>query len=125
MGETVNIGPVGGTFGGTAVEMALAIDANVIALGRSEEQLEAIAKIINNPERLRYVCMRVDEEVDLAAIRAACPGGVAQLYNDWTPTSMSNPPYLATAVSAIGMNGRVVLSSGGTGRAPIPYGFCG
>lgn len=40
--ETVIVGPSGGAFGRIAVELALAVGANVVALGRSEAKLQAM-----------------------------------------------------------------------------------
>ena len=46
-GETVLVAPATGSFGGSAVHVALAMGANVVAMGRNEEvlrELEGVAK---------------------------------------------------------------------------------
>ncbi|KAJ3541712.1 hypothetical protein NM208_g4476 [Fusarium decemcellulare] len=50
--ETIVIGPSGGLFSGLAVELALAVGGNVIALGRNEEKLATMKRKLNN-ERLQ------------------------------------------------------------------------
>ncbi|TDZ36002.1 Alcohol dehydrogenase 1 [Colletotrichum spinosum] len=113
--ETIIIGPSGGTFGGLAVEIALAIGANVIALGRNEEKLAAMQKKINNP-RLQYVIMTGDEEADMKAILDKTPDGEgAEVYNDWTPGELPQPLYLGAASRVLKLGGRVVLSGGTMG----------
>lgn len=120
--ETVVIGPSGGSFGGSAVEVALAAGANVIALGRSEDKLLAMQGDLGRPARLRYVVMSGDRARDTAAIIAQTPEGRgADVYNDWTPGGMQEPPYMDAAVRALKTGGRVVLSGGAAGSASIPY----
>ncbi|GKT48101.1 alcohol dehydrogenase [Colletotrichum spaethianum] len=119
--ETVIVGPSGGTFGGLAVEVALTVGCNVVALGRSESKLAAMRKKLNNP-RLKTVAMTGDEDADAAAILAATPNGAgAEVYNDWTPGELKNPPYLNAALRAVKREGRIVLSGGASETLTIPY----
>ncbi|KAM0227621.1 hypothetical protein ACHAP5_012137 [Fusarium lateritium] len=120
--ETVIVGPSGGTFGGLAVEVALSVGANVIALGRSEAKLAAMKENLDNNRRLSYVVMTGDDDLDTAAILKLTPKGAgADVYNDWTPGVMDNSPYLLPVAQALRRNGRVVLSGGSTGNVIIPY----
>ncbi|KAF4903187.1 NAD-dependent alcohol dehydrogenase [Colletotrichum fructicola] len=113
--ETIVIGPSGGTFGGLAVEIALALGANVIALGRNNEKLAAMQKTINHP-RLQYVVMSGDDEVDRKAIIEKTPDAAgAEVYNDWTPGELPGPLYLSAASSVLKCEGRIVLSGGTMG----------
>lgn len=121
--ETVVIGPAGGSFGGLAVEVALAIGANVVALGRSEKKLEAMKEKLGNP-RLTTVLMTGDVDRDSAAIMQATPGGAgADVFNDWTPGELQTPPYFSAAIRTLKRGGKVVLSGGASGSFEIPYGI--
>ncbi|KAI9146899.1 alcohol dehydrogenase [Paramyrothecium foliicola] len=120
--ETVVIGPSGGSFGGLAVEMALAVGANVIALGRSDEKLAAMKEKLGFPPRLSTVAMTGNDEADTAAILRLTPNGAgADMYSDWTPGGMEQQPYLLPAAKALKRNSRIVLSGGSLGPINIPY----
>lgn len=125
--ETVVIGPSGGAFGGLAVEIALAVGANVIALGRSEAKLEAMKTKLGSPPQLSYVVMTGDIESDTAAILRQTPNGAgAEVYNDWTPGELAGPaPFLSAAVRVLKRGGRVVLSGGSSANLPVPYAYVG
>ncbi|KAF6789064.1 isopropanol dehydrogenase, partial [Colletotrichum sojae] len=113
--ETIVIGPSGGTFDGLALEISLALGANVIAIGRNEEKLAAMHKRINHP-RLQYVAMTGNYEVESKAILEKTPDGAGgEVYNDWTPGELPSPVYLAVASSVLKCEGRVVLSGGTMG----------
>ncbi|GKT54747.1 isopropanol dehydrogenase [Colletotrichum tofieldiae] len=119
--ETVVVGPSGGGFGGLAVEVALTVGCNVVALGRSESKLAEMRRTLNNP-RLRTVVMTGDDDADAAAILAATPNGAgAEVYNDWTPGELKNPPYLNAALRAVKREGRIILSGGASETLTIPY----
>ncbi|WQF77577.1 Putative GroES-like superfamily, alcohol dehydrogenase-like, NAD(P)-binding domain superfamily [Colletotrichum destructivum] len=120
--ETVVVGPSGGSFGGLAVEVALTVGCNVVALGRSEAKLAAMREKLGGNARLRTVLMTGDEDADAAAILAATPYGAgADVYNDWTPGGLKNPPYLGAALRTLKREGRVVLSGGASETLPMPY----
>ncbi|KAF9879717.1 isopropanol dehydrogenase [Colletotrichum karsti] len=120
--ETVIIGPSGGSFGGLAVEVALTAGANVIALGRSENKLAAMRKKLNDHPRLKTVAMTGDDNADAAAILAATPNGAgAEVYNDWTPGELKNPPYLSAALRVLKREGRIILSGGASETLTLPY----
>ncbi|KAF6823691.1 isopropanol dehydrogenase [Colletotrichum musicola] len=121
--QTVVIGPAGGSFGGLAVEVALAIGANVVALGRSESKLTAMKEKLGNP-RLTTVLMTGDVDKDAAAIMQATPGGAgADVFNDWTPGELQAPPYSSAAIRTLKKGGKIVLSGGASGSFEIPYGI--
>ncbi|KAF9632481.1 hypothetical protein BFW01_g3343 [Lasiodiplodia theobromae] len=120
--ETIVVGPAGGSFGGAAVEIALAVGANVIALGRSEEKLAEMQRKLDAGDRFSYVVMTGDVDADVAAILAKTERGAgADVFNDWTPAAMERPPYFDAAVRALKAGGRVVLSGGSSGNAAVPY----
>lgn len=104
------------------MEVALAVGARVVALGRSEGKLAEMARRLGVGERFAYVVMTGELEVDVAAILAKTEGRRgAEVFNDWTPGGMERPPYLEAGVRALKMGGRVVLSGGSSGNAVIPY----
>lgn len=121
--ETIVVGPAGGSFGGAAVEIALAVGANVVALGRSEEKLAEMQRRLDGAgDRFSYVVMTGDVDADVAAILAKTERGAgADVFNDWTPAAMERPPYFDAAVRALKSGGRVVLSGGSSGSAAVPY----
>ncbi|KAM5347718.1 hypothetical protein ACJ41O_007542 [Fusarium nematophilum] len=119
--DTVVIGPSGGSYGGNTVEVALAVGANVIALGRDADKLADLKSRLNHL-RLTTVLMTGDVEADAAKIIAATPGGQGvDVYNDWSPGGVPSAPYLPAAERALKRGGRVVLSGGAFGAVEVPY----
>ncbi|KAI3533988.1 hypothetical protein CSPX01_12339 [Colletotrichum filicis] len=112
--DTIIIGPSDGSFGGRAVELALAIGANVVALGRNAELLQAMKHSLKS-SRLSTVLMMGDVDADAAAILAATPGGGgADIYNDWSLGGVTVAPFLPSAIRALKPGGRIVVSAGYT-----------
>ena len=120
-GETVVIGPSGGSFGGAAVEVALALGANVIALGRNKQKLEDMKLALGSPDRLQHVVMTGNVESDAVAIKGVAPEDGVDVYNDWTPGKFATPLYLSAASHALKGGGRVVLSGGAGGDLVLPH----
>ncbi|KAG5792904.1 hypothetical protein H9Q69_008030 [Fusarium xylarioides] len=121
-GERIVLGPATGTYGGITSEMALALGANVIAIGRSETKLAYLKQQLGNHERFSYVVMTGDDEVDAAAIRKASPDGRGvEVYNDWASGSLNGSPYFSAAIQAVLPEGRVVLSGAPSGSISVPY----
>ncbi|KAK4170005.1 hypothetical protein QBC43DRAFT_40087 [Cladorrhinum sp. PSN259] len=121
-GETVVIGPVGGSFGGAAVELALALGAGrVVVLGRHEQKLKEMRERLGG-DRVEYVVMSGDSDADAQEIIKKTPGGKgADVYNDWTPGALEAAPYLDAGVKSLVKRGRVILSGGPRGNLVIPY----
>ncbi|CZR31832.1 uncharacterized protein FPRO_02116 [Fusarium proliferatum ET1] len=121
-GETVIVGPSGGNFGGLAVEIALTIGCNVVALGRSTSKLAEMQRKLNHNPRLKTVVMTGDRATDAASILATTPKGAgAEVYNDWSPGELKNPPFLNAALCALKPEGRVILSGGASETLTVPY----
>ncbi|KAH9207843.1 hypothetical protein DL95DRAFT_312988 [Leptodontidium sp. 2 PMI_412] len=122
--ETVLIGPATGTFGGVSSEVALALGANVIAIGRSEKNLETLKKQLGNHERFQTIVMTGDEAADIASIRGATPGGRGvDVYNDWASGVLEGSPFFGAAIRTVKNRGRVVLSGAPSGSINVPYAF--
>ncbi|KAK1454398.1 hypothetical protein CCUS01_10517 [Colletotrichum cuscutae] len=119
--DTIIIGPSGGSFGGNAIELALAVGANVVALGRNAELLQAMEQILKS-SWLSTVLMTGDVDADAAAILAATPcGGGADVFNDWSPGGVTVAPFLPSAICALKPGGRIVVSGGAYGFLEVPY----
>ena len=124
-GDTVIIGPATGAFSASAVELALLLGATVVALGRSRDKLERLGRVLgaSADTRYRYVVMTGDVDVDARAILAATPdGGGAEMYNDWSSSTLHDPPYFDAAFPALKNRGKVVLSGGPSGVIHVPAG---
>ncbi|KAI1810864.1 GroES-like protein [Poronia punctata] len=115
-GETVIVGPATGQFGGAAVEVASAVGARVIALGRNEETLARLRRTV---PRVETVVITGDVEKDAQAIQAF---GLADAYIDYTPHTVHNEPtHLKSAMLSLRKRGRVALMGGLTGDIALPY----
>jgi len=108
-GETIIIGPASGTYSGAAVEIALALGANVVALGRSEEKLAKMRAALGHSKRFQTVVMTGETSTDIAALRRVVPHG-ADVHSNWSPTGTKETLYLATVAAVLKQNARVVLS---------------
>ncbi len=85
VGETVIVAPATGGFSGAAVQVAVAMGANVIAVGRSSETLE-VSKAAFPPGRVRTVQTTGDVEKDTAALKQ---WGPVDAYIDVSPVQAS------------------------------------
>ncbi|KAI1085331.1 NAD(P)-binding protein [Whalleya microplaca] len=115
-GETVIVGPATGQFGGAGVEVAAALGARVIALGRNTETLSRLQATI---PRVKTVVLTGDVGKDTQAILAFGP---ADVFIDFSPHTMSTEPsHIRSAIQALRRRGRVVLMGGFGGEISIPY----
>jgi D-arabinose 1-dehydrogenase-like Zn-dependent alcohol dehydrogenase len=105
-GHTVIIAPATGQFTGAAVEVASALGANVIAVGRSAEKLERLRALV---PRVEIAVTTGDVDADTAAIKKALGTNVADGYIDLSPPHVSNPAYMTAAIRCLRANGRVAL----------------
>ncbi|EXA29865.1 hypothetical protein FOVG_18699 [Fusarium oxysporum f. sp. pisi HDV247] len=119
-GETIVLGPATGTYGGITSDVALALGANVIAIGRSEGKLAQLQKQLGNHERFSYVVMTGDDQVDAAAIRKASPDGRGvEVFNDWAvvlsgaPSGSITVPYTLVIHQNIKIIGKVMVTRAG------------
>ncbi|KAF2820289.1 NAD(P)-binding protein [Ophiobolus disseminans] len=108
-GETVVIGPASGMYSGAAVEVALALGANVVALGRSEEKLAKMRETLGRSKRFQTVAMTGDIGADIAALQRVLPNG-ADVHSNWSPSGIKETLYVRTVSMALNQNARIVLS---------------
>ncbi|RYP55283.1 hypothetical protein DL768_000038 [Monosporascus sp. mg162] len=114
-GETVIVGPATGHFGGAAVEVASALGARVIALGRNQEVLSRLKATI---PRVEAVVLSGDIDKDTNALQAFGP---ADAFVDFTPTVAKNVTHISSAIRALRRRGRVALMGGTSEDVPVPY----
>lgn len=114
-GETVIVGPATGQFGGAAVEVASALGAKVIALGRNTEVLSNLKATF---PRVETVVLSGDVEKDTTAIQAFGP---ADAFIDFSPTMAKEITHIDSAIRALRRRGRVALMGGAYVDITIPY----
>jgi threonine dehydrogenase-like Zn-dependent dehydrogenase len=117
-GETVIVAPATGGFGGAAVQVALAMGARVIAMGRNIAKLEKIRDVYGGGGRVEIVPITGDSEQETEALKAH---GVIDAFFDISPPEAGNSTHLKSAIAALRHGGRVSLMGGITGDVSIPY----
>jgi len=121
-GETVIVAPATGQFGGGAVAVALAMGATVVAAGRNNNALEALATIHASTGRLRTVVLTGDVSVNTEALKNAVgkPDG-ADAFIDFCPPAAEGSSLLTSAVAALRPFGRCIIMGGMPGNISVPY----
>lgn len=103
VGETVIVAPATGGFSGAAVEVASAIGARVIAIGRNMEKLKKVAE-----HNLRVVPYQLkgNHEEDTAALKQL---GRVDAYIDMSPATAADSTHLRSCFWALKPDGRASL----------------
>lgn len=128
-GETVLVAPATGSFGGAAVHVALAMGADVVAMGRNEgvlEELRVAAAKSYPAGRLEVVKMTGGLESDMAAIGAAAKvlgsrKGTVDVYFDISPPNASGSSHIKAGILSLRQYGRMSLMGGAAGDVKMPY----
>ena len=108
-GETIVVCPATGAFGGAGVQVAIAMGARVIAMGRNEKGLARMREHIvkGSPNaRLETVKMTGDEVADTATLKAF---GTIDAVLDFTPPHAAKSPHLRSAMGSLRRGGRVSM----------------
>jgi threonine dehydrogenase-like Zn-dependent dehydrogenase len=108
-GETVVVSPATGGFGGAAVQVAVAMGAKVIAMGRNEKELDRLkdhVRISTPGACVETVKITGDEGTDLAALQAH---GTIDAVLDISPPAATNSTHLRAAIMALRPEGRCSL----------------
>jgi threonine dehydrogenase-like Zn-dependent dehydrogenase len=116
-GETVVVSPATGGFGGAGVQVALAMGARVIAMGRNESELERLkAQVLksSSPGDIETVKMTRDEAADTATLQSF---GTIDAVLDLSPPQACKSTHLRSATTALRHKGRVSMM----GFNDIPY----
>lgn len=122
-GETVVIAPATGSFGGAAVHVALAMGAQVIALGRNRAVLAELEALGGGGAAGRVVTAVLSGSVegDLESIKTAAGAGlgrtVVDVFLDMSPPGVvdgpgQTVPYLTAGIGALRKGGRAVFMGG-------------
>lgn len=117
-GETIVINGATGSFGATAVFLAVAMGAaKIVITGRKQSVLEAVASKAG--PRVVPVVLTGNTQTDAQAIRMACDGG-ANMAFDMVGNAKDPNSTLATLFSLL-PGGRLVIMGSMTVDLPIPY----
>ena len=123
-GETIVVCPATGGYGGAGVQVAIAMGARVIAMGRNETKLAELKSHVlkSSPTaQIETIKMTCDEAGDLAGLKAF---GTIDAILDLTPPQASKSLHLRSATSALSRNGRVSLM-GFVEQPVVPWTFVG
>lgn len=105
-GETVVVSPATGGFGGAGVQVAIAMGARVIAMGRNEKELARLKEHIRKGKpgaEIETVKMSGEFETDTAALRKF---GTVDAVVDLTPVWANRSTHLKSAIQSLRRNGR-------------------
>ncbi|MCJ1312015.1 hypothetical protein MMC25_005689 [Agyrium rufum] len=116
-GETVIVCPATGSFGGAAVQVALAMGARVIATGRNAEKLQKVAS--TNP-RIEAVAITGDVQQDLFALQRFGP---VDAFFDISPSAATQSTHFKSCILALRHGGRVSFMGGIHEDLLIPHYF--
>ncbi|KAH8702476.1 chaperonin 10-like protein [Talaromyces proteolyticus] len=108
-GETVLIAPATGTYGGAGVQVAIAMGARVIAMGRNEKELARLKDHVlrGSPNaNIHTLKMTQDETTDAVALQELGP---LDAVLDFTPPHGSESPHLRSAIKALRRGGRISI----------------
>jgi threonine dehydrogenase-like Zn-dependent dehydrogenase len=108
-GETVVVCPATGGYGGAAVQVALAMGARVIAMGRNEKELARMkAMVLRGTPLASIETVRIsgDEQTDTAVLQTF--GGIDAIL-DLSPPAAAQSTHLRSAISTLRRGGRVSL----------------
>ncbi|KAI4152982.1 MAG: hypothetical protein LQ340_002584 [Diploschistes diacapsis] len=115
-GETIVITPATGGFGGSAVQVALAMGAGrVIAMGRNEEALKRVKAL--DPTRIKTVKMTGDWKEELQTLEALGP---IDAHFDISPPMAQNSSHFKACISSLRRGGRISFMGGLLGDLAIP-----
>jgi threonine dehydrogenase-like Zn-dependent dehydrogenase len=122
-GETVIVSPATGRFGGSAVTVALAMGASVVACGRNEQTLARLRETFGTSGRLRTVVLTGDQDSDMQEIISAAGNGGrgADAYIDFSPNAAAKSTHIASAMAALRPFGRASFMGGIFGNIEINY----
>ncbi|VUC22986.1 unnamed protein product [Clonostachys rosea] len=110
-GETIIISPATGAYGGAGVQMAVAMGATVIAMGRNETELARLKAHVKKgtpSARIETVKISGDQAADTASLQAFGP---IDAVLDFSPPMAvaAKSTHLKSALSSLRRNGRASL----------------
>ena len=105
-GETIVVCPATGGFGGAGVQVAIAMGARVVAMGRNEKELARLKEHIKKgtpAANIETVKMTGDFETDATALQAF---GTIDAVIDFTPPFACKSTHLKSALRSLRREGR-------------------
>ena len=113
-GETVIIAPATGQFGGAAVQVALAMGARVIAMGRN---VDTLARLKTLSRRVETVNITGAQEEEVAALKKFGP---ADAFFDISPREAIGSTHFKSAILSLKHAGRISYMGGILDDVGIP-----
>lgn len=114
-GETVIVAPATGIYSGSAVEVASAMGARVIAVSRN---IEILNKLAAKNARVHPVQLKGDVEADLASLKKF---GTIDAFLDLSPFGANESTHVRSCMMAVKQYGRVSLMGVLMKDIAIPY----
>ncbi|KAK4223045.1 chaperonin 10-like protein [Podospora fimiseda] len=116
-GERIIIAPSTGEFGGASVQVAVAMGAQVIAVGRNIETLKDLQATFP-PGRVQVVAVTGDEKADMEALKQ---WGPIDAYLDIVPSIASGKNHIRACFMALRQYARVSLMGFISDDIAVPY----
>lgn len=116
-GETVIVAPATGAYSSAAVEVAIAMGAKVIAVGRNLSKLQKVAAI---SPRVSIYEMKNDPAIDIQALRAF---GTIDAFLDLSPHIANETTHVGSCIMAVRPYGRISLMGVLSKNIDVPYGM--
>ena len=121
-GDRVIIAPATGKYSSGAVRVALAMGCKVVAAGRSAGKLKVLEKYHGAKDMLSTVVLTGDTDGDTKALKDAIGGNGADVFVDYSPTTIrEEPPYLKAGLNSLKSGGEYLLLGGALTDLKIPY----
>ncbi|KEF55183.1 uncharacterized protein A1O9_08837 [Exophiala aquamarina CBS 119918] len=120
-GERVVIAPATGQFGGAAVEVALALGADVVICGRNRVVLEKMKASLSPAypsANIEIVQLSGDVDVD---VKALTQNGACDKYIDFSPAAAARSAHITACLMALRKGGKACFQGGIPGPVDVPY----
>lgn len=118
-GETIIVAPASGAFVGTAVEIATAMGATVIAAARNTASLEKLARV-GGGHAVKTVQLTCDAVADSKSL---VQFGTVDAYLDFSPPAAAQSTHIVASLLALKPHGRACLMGGIQESVSLPYGL--
>jgi D-arabinose 1-dehydrogenase-like Zn-dependent alcohol dehydrogenase len=121
-GDRVIIAPATGNYSSAAVRVALAMGCKVVAASRSAGKLKMLEKYHGAKDKLSTVVLTGDTDDDTKALKNAIGGNGADVFVDYSPTTIrEEPPYLKAGFNSLRRGGEYLLLGGALTDLKISY----
>jgi threonine dehydrogenase-like Zn-dependent dehydrogenase len=120
-GERVVIAPATGQFGGAAVEVALAMGADVVICGRNSavlENMKATLDPVYPPGKIDIVQLSGDVDAD---VKELTRNGACDKYIDFSPAAAAQSTHIMACLMALRKGGKACFQGGIPGPVNVPY----